>query len=247
MIKYNLELQIYYSTLIASPRVYAGFGTRETGDGRTMAHIARLFKESKVPQDKVVSLEQIHSANIAVFTKDTALPHEVIEETDGVITQAKKAALIVLTADCVPIVYHDLKLGLVGISHQGWRGSLHNLPSKMIAKFEFMGSKRGDIVAAIGPSIGDCCYNVDEDRRLEFLDAMDEKIVERVFAHRGGKWHLNLTLLNFLLLKGSGLQKDQIDFFPFCTSCNREKFFSLRRKQVRHHDFERQFNFIIKT
>lgn len=245
MIQYDSALLAYYSTLINKNGVAGYFGTRQTGDGRNLMNITDFLAKGDIPFERIVTLEQIHSANIALVS-EAPEAHTVIEETDGIFTKLQKVALTVKTADCVPILYSDLKKEIIAITHQGWRGSLKRMPQKMIKKLVEEGAQVAHIRVAIGPSIGECCYTIDDDRHFEFLDEFDED-ANKFFSHRGGKWHLNLTRLNYFLLASSGLKKENIDFFPFCTSCNRDRFFSFRRKQVKHKDFDRQFNVIVKT
>ncbi|OGK21336.1 hypothetical protein A2866_01345 [Candidatus Roizmanbacteria bacterium RIFCSPHIGHO2_01_FULL_39_8] len=166
-----------------------------------------------------------------------------LPDADGSITNLSNAALIVKNADCVPIVYVDKIAGYIGISHNGWRGSLKRLAPKMIQKMVSLGSKIEHITCALGPAIGLCCYEVDEDFYYEFMGEF-EIYAKQIFQFRKGRWHVNLTLLNCLLLREAGVKKVNIDFFPFCTKCDQKRFFSRRR--AKHEDFERMFNFIVK-
>lgn len=242
MIAYDQELKIYYSTLINDGNYFSGFSTKEAGDGRAKETISGFFDENDIEFKNIISLEQIHSANIEIY--DSLLSNEDrIPETDGVITKDVKVPLTIQTADCVPIVYVDKKSGLIGISHNGWRGSLKKLQIRMIEQFIEHGSNLDHIKIALGPAIGDCCYEIKDDLYYSFLDELEE-YSKKVFRMRGGRKYLNLTLLNYLMLLDKGVKKENLDFFPFCTKCNAEKFFSHRREGK---DLKgKMFSFVIK-
>ncbi|MBI2051285.1 peptidoglycan editing factor PgeF [Candidatus Roizmanbacteria bacterium] len=244
MIVYDSELKIFYSDKINSARYFSGFATRELGDARNTEVITRFLKEEETPSRRIVTLEQIHSANVSHYVTNDEAHAENIEETDGVVTKESNVALTVLTADCTPIVYVDKEAEVIGISHQGWRGLLKKLPQKLIESMEKEGARRDHLVASLGPAIGDCCYDISEDRYAEFASEYEE-YVGQIFRERKGKWYLNLSLLSYLLLVEGGVQKENIDFFPFCTSCDKKRFFSARRAKTPKS--ERQFSFIIKN
>ncbi len=243
MITYDEELRIYYSTKINDTKYFSAFGTRDFGDGRDIKSIKNFLKENDIEYKQIVTLDQIHSTNIAVLKDKANVGAERIEDTDGVIAQAKNTVLTTITADCLPLVFVDKKRGIIGISHQGWRGSLKRLAVKMIVRMVKLGSRKKDIIIAIGPGIGICCYDVDEDRYFEFKEEM-EQYSDRIFSMRQGQRHLNLLLLNYLLLIDAGIKKENIDFFPFCTRCNKKRFFSLRGGKGR--DRREMFNLVVK-
>lgn len=228
MITYDPNLQIFTSSLIFDNKHFSGFGTRQLGDGKR--HLENIFNffNNNVKYSQIVIPEQIHSVNIEEYKIKSKEKLIKIEDVDGVITKESGVVLTVVTADCCPIVYADKKKGIIGISHQGWRGSVKRMVQKMIDKMIEAGSNISDIKAAIGPSINDCCYNIDDDRYYQFLEEFDGYSKE-IFFNRGGHWHLNLMKLNYLLLRDKGIKKENIDFFPFCTKCDKERFFSLRR------------------
>ncbi|MCL4364261.1 peptidoglycan editing factor PgeF [Patescibacteria group bacterium] len=244
MILYDSNLKIFSSSLINDKNFFSGFGTRQLGDGKR--HVDNIFKflnDNEISYKKVVIPEQIHSVNIGFFKSKAIDRLEKVDETDGILTNEQGIVLTVVTADCCPIIFVDKDAKLVGISHQGWRGSVKRLVQKMIEKMIDRGAKIESIRVAIGPAIGECCYDVDDDRYFEFKEEFDG-YSDKIFHHRKERWHLNLALLNYLLLLEKGLKKDQIDFFPFCTRCDKDRFFSFRRDKDK--DLSEMFSFIIK-
>ena len=244
MIKYDDSLKIFSSSLINDNSFFSGFGTKFLGDSRKLESILNFFSSNNLTYKKLVILEQIHSVNIEVFESKTKENLEKITETDGVITKESGVVLTVITADCSPIIFVNKKNSVVGISHQGWRGSVKRMVQKMVDKMVDIGAGFESIKVAIGPSIGECCYNIDEDRYYEFKEEFNG-YSEKIFHRHGGKWYLNLGLLNYLLLLEKGVKKENIDFFPFCTKCDADRFFSFRRDKK--SEYGEMFSFIVKT
>jgi YfiH family protein len=244
MITYDSNQKVFLSTLISDERFFGGFGTKELGDGRKVENIFNFLQNNYSNFKKVVILEQIHSTNIAVFNSSTTENLEKISEIDGIVTKESGSVLTVITADCSPIIFVEKNQGIIGISHNGWRGSVKRLVQKMVEKIIVLGGKKDSIYVAIGPSIGECCYNIDEDRYYQFKEEFDG-YSEKIFHRRQGKLHLNLTLLNYLLLLEKGVKKENIDCFPFCTRCDKKRFFSFRRDKK--SEYGEMFSFIVKS
>lgn len=243
MITYDLQSRVFTSSLISDSKFTAVFGTRFLGDARHIDRIFQALKFLNVSYKSIVIPEQIHSANIEIFESTETVEVEKFDDTDGVITRENDVVLTVITGDCVPIVYCDRKAGVIGISHQGWRGGLKKMAQKMTQKMIDYGSKVEDICIAIGPSIGACCYEVSDERYYTFLNELDG-YSEKIFFSYMGKRHLDMPLLNYLLLIEAGIPKRNIDYFPFCTKCDSERFFSFRRDEKK--DYGEMLNFIVK-
>ncbi len=243
MITYDTQLKIFTSSLINDSHTMSAFGTKFLGDARHPEKVFQGLKELNISYKKAVMPEQIHSTNISVFEGKDGTEVEKISDTDGVITGEDNIVLTVITGDCVPIIFADKKRKIIGISHQGWRGGLKKMVQKMVRKMEDVGCKMEDIYAAIGPSIGVCCYDVDNDRYFTFMSELDG-YSGKIFFSYNGKRHLNMPLLNYLLLQESGIPKKNIDYFPFCTKCDSERFFSYRRDEKK--DYGEMLSFIVK-
>lgn len=228
MIIYNPEKNIFASTYINDNNFFSGFATKISGDARINSHVINYFSSINLTYNKLIFLEQIHSVNINIYIAHNGHKFEKIEETDGIVTKEKNVILIVRTADCAPLIYCDKSNNLIGISHNGWRGCLKRMPQKMIEKMIDLGGNKKRIQIAIGPAIGGCCYDIDDNRYYDFLEEFDG-YSDKIFIFRKGKRYLSLSMLNYLLLQEYGINKDNIDFFPFCTRCDQERFFSFRR------------------
>jgi len=244
MIIYDSNLKIFYSALINDERFFGGFGTRYLGDGRRIDNIFNFFNNNDISFKTIVVPEQIHSTNVSVFNSNLMDNLERISETDGVITKDSKSVLTVITADCCPIMFVEKKQGIVGISHQGWRGSVKRLGQKMIKKIIELGGKKENLFVAIGPSIGECCYDIDDERYYQFIEEFDG-YSKKIFHRHQGKLHLNLSLLNYLQAKEVGIPEKNIDHFPFCTRCDKKRFFSFRRDKK--EDYGEMLSFIVRS
>lgn len=244
MLIYDLNLKLFYSTKINNHNYLSGFGTRFLGDGRNPDKIVNFLNQSKIDYQTLVVAQQTHSANIALYQSKKSLSLKKIDTVDGLITDKKRVVLVVRTADCLPAVFVDKKNDLVGISHQGWAGTLKGLIQKMIKKMIKMGSRKKDIFIALGPSIGGCCYHIDKNRYSLFLKEFN-RYSDKIFNFYRGKPYLNLPFLNYLLLVEIGIPKENIDFFPFCTQCDKNHFFSFRRD--RKEDYGEMFSFVLRT
>lgn len=205
MIFFDQKQGIYKSTLIPLDH---GFGTKQFGDGR----------------NKKNSIKQTHSTNIQVISLESILP---VEDCDGIITKEKNRELSVITADCVPIIFYDPVTNISGISHQGWKGTLRNMAQKMILEMIQLGSEIQHIKVAIGPAINECCYKVNSERAEQFK----EKLGNTVITNRNNNNYINLLRVNYDQLISIGILSTHLDYFPFCTSCNTEQFWSFRRDE----------------
>jgi len=244
MIIYDSGSKIFYSTLINDDKYFGGFGTKALGDGRNI-DIAINFAQTNIPDFKTIVIpEQIHSINVTNFSANLIDNVERVSETDGLITNDTNSVLTVITADCSPIMFVEKKKGIVGISHQGWRGSVKRMAQKMVDKIIEAGGKKEDIFTAIGPSIGECCYDINDDRYYEFVEEFDG-YAKKIFHRHQGKLHLNLALLNYLQIQEVGIPEKNIDHFPFCTRCDKKRFFSFRRDKKK--DYGEMLSFIVKS
>jgi polyphenol oxidase len=145
-------------------------------------------------------------------------------------------------ADCVPLLLHDPVKGVVAALHAGWQGTVGNIAGKGVeAMASMFGSNPKEIRAAIGPSISQCCYEVDAPVRDAFKKA---GAAWDLYARESGagKWQLDLAAANRQQLIDAGLSSGQIESEPLCVCCNQELFFSYRRDGG---DTGRQVGFIM--
>jgi polyphenol oxidase len=141
-------------------------------------------------------------------------------ECDALATDRAGEALVVQTADCVPILL--AAPGAVGAAHAGWRGTAKNVAGAAVAALAGLGGKPPSMRAWLGPSIGPCCYEVGGDVAAQFAG-------DFVRAGCGGGYRLDLRALNVAQLAAAGVPRDAIVVHPACTKCGGEGFASYRR------------------
>lgn len=171
------------------------------------------------------SVRQVHSASSLIVPDLASLQAFVdgegraVQEADGLITAAPGALLGIQTADCVPVLVADTKKRVVAAFHAGWRGTVARVVEHGIAKMASAFSSRPeDMIAAIGPSIGACCYTVGEEVRSAF---------QASFAYGAALFrkdseaalHLDLWEANRRQLLASGISPSNITIIGECTGC----------------------------
>jgi YfiH family protein len=208
----------------------------------------RLFQSALGAADfELNPLKQIHSDLIRIFPDSAANPCK----GDASATNRSGLLLAVQTADCVPILLVDPKKRAVAAIHAGWRGTLARITQKAVGRMQFeFGSKPADLLAAIGPSIGPCCYEVAADFvtkfTAQFADAADYFDEPRSGEEPNPlQWlnmkppghqpppknvHLDLRKANRSQLATAGLHAKNIHVSDLCTACHTGLLFSHRRE-----------------
>ncbi len=247
MIFFNTRLEAFSSTVLRMyPKFLFGFTTRDSGDCRKTEVIIDYFTKNSIRYNKLVILEQIHSANVLTTHKEVR-NIERLEEADGVISHEENTALIIRGADCLPVVCFDPESRFIAAAHVGWRGSLKNLMGNLVDNLVRFGSKTQNLFMVLGPAINQCCYEIDVDTYGEFMTHM-ERFNKLAFRPHGSKYRMNLLKLNYALALEHGVLKENIDFFPFCTSCDQNRFFSFRRDFKNKPDqFGEMMGYILMT
>ncbi|WP_340398913.1 peptidoglycan editing factor PgeF [Paenibacillus sp. FSL H8-0079] len=190
--------------------------------------------------------EQVHGKHVAVITTEDRSRGlfdrpSALQDTDGLVTNVPGVLLTSFYADCVPLYFYDPVQQAVGLAHAGWKGTVAGIAVSMVETMEReYGSRRQDIRAAIGPSIGDCCYEVDEavmqHVRVWFDDSpvndkyKDSASKQAYRAVNNGKTMLNLKECNRHIMMKAGIMPDHIECTTWCTSCHPELFFSYRKE-----------------
>ena len=197
------------------PGVVHGFSTRRwTGLGDPNV---RFFATIGAAGWPILKLKQIHSG-IAVEMKDTSAASEPIEG-DAAVTALKDVIVGVRSADCVPILIADSRGTAVAAVHAGWRGTAARIAEATVARLrEEFSIDPQNLVAAIGPRISVCCYEVGPD----VVEAIGDPTL---FEGR----HLNLGEANRRQLLDAGLVEMQIEVSSLCTKCREDLFHSYRR------------------
>ena len=182
----------------------------------------RLFRPRQVHGRQVVA---VTGADLGPFA-DGHRP-----DADVVITDDPSLALAVQVADCVPVLMADRRTGAVAAAHGGWRGTAARVVQAAVSSLASrFGSRAGDLVAAVGPSIGPCCYAVRQDVVDAFAAAgHPAESVDRWFSPTsGGRYLLDLWAATRDQLAGAGVKAEHIHCARLCTAHDTGRFFSYR-------------------
>lgn len=222
------------------------------GDDRSavLHNYERIGKVLGCGVNDMVASHQTHTTNIRRVTADdkgkgVVFPRDY-DDIDGLITNEKNIALVTYFADCVPIYLVDPVQGAIGLAHSGWRGTVGQMGACMVkAMKEAFGSNPQDLIAAIGPSICQVCYEVSTEVALEFEKLLQDINAELYLSEiknfdntsvikpgkQEGKYQLDLWLANVLILRHAGIPAQQIEVTDICTCHNPDYLFSHRASE----------------
>lgn len=205
------------------------------GDNRdTVLNNYRLMCESAgFEYESLCGSVQIHEAKVKKVTKDDR-GHGILTErkwqsADALITNDKDVTLVTYYADCTPIFFIDKKTHAIGLAHAGWRGTVDkiavNVVKEMASEFS---TNPEDLICAIGPVIGKCCYEIDESCASYFKALTEIDTASVLSAKENGKYMADLALTNKLLLMSKGVKEENIIISDLCTRCNADLLWSHR-------------------
>ena len=178
--------------------------------------------------EDLVLTRQTHTAIVRKVGRAdcNGIDHRQYPECDGLITNEPGVGLVVFTADCTPILLHDPVTGAVGAVHAGWRGTAAGIAKNCVdAMVREYGCNPADICAAIGPNIGQCCFETDADVPEAMIAALGDDAKEFIEFWEG-KYHVDLKEINGLWLEKAGVRKIEISIS--CTACRPDRYWSHR-------------------
>ena len=219
-----------------------------TGDAREHidANYRRVYGVFGYSPATAVISSQVHGKHVAVVS--SAQRGMRLEQCDALVTDEPGLMLLQRHADCVPILVFDPRRPAVGVAHAGWRGTLAGMAGEIVrAMVEAFGSCPSELIAAIGPSIGACCYAVGEEVQHQFVERWATSPVAELSgagqaaagpwlsADDAGQVRLDLWEANRAMLAGAGVR--EIEVAGVCTACNVSDFYSARAEQRRNGCF----------
>ena len=193
----------------------------------------RICRAMGIAAEDVVQSDQQHHTHLYEAGPDDrgrgVLREKVICDVDGLLTDHPRVALCTLYADCVPLLFVDPVRKVVAASHSGWKGTAARIGAVTVERMtQSYGCRREDILAGIGPSIGPCCFEVDNPV-YEVFAAMPDIFGPGCWeSFPEGKYHLNLWEINRRILIEAGIREEHITVTDLCTRCRPDIFWSHR-------------------
>ena len=179
--------------------------------------------------DQVAATRQTHSDIVRTVTaKDMGrgITRSPFPECDALVTADDGVVLVVFSADCTPILLYDPVTGIVGAAHAGWRGTAADIAGKTVAAMAALGADPANIHAAIGPNIGQCCFETQSDVPEAMVKVLGGQ-AEEFIASRGRSYYVDLKGVNKALLERAGVR--HVEVSRLCTCCREDLFWSYRR------------------
>ena len=233
-----------FPSLERETAIYHGFSTRLGGVSEGIYHSMNLSftrgdQEEAVKEnfnlissaigflpESIVTSDQTHTTNVRVVTQEDQgsgiMKPRAYTDVDGMVTNVPGLTLATFYADCVPLYFYDPVHCAIGLSHSGWRGTVGKIGKVTVeTMMRVYGTKPEDVLAAIGPSICQECYEVSADVIEQFRGAFEEKDWNDLFyAKENGKYQLNLWKANEKIFLEAGILPEHISLSNLCTCCN---------------------------
>ncbi len=211
--------------------VRAGFTKRIASKSRTLLvkrERALLAREGF--SNPGYSISQVHGNAVGVVRRPGGARKHFA--ADALVTSERNIPLLLHYADCVPVYFFDPASLCVGLAHAGWRGTALKVCGRVIETFaKVYGSDPRTVLAAVGPSIKPCCYEVREDVVHAFKKTFSSSSMRRIFRRSAAsQWECDLAAANFLVLEEAGVPAKNIAVSMRCTFCERKNFYSYRRE-----------------
>jgi len=252
-IQHNHNGVVYHtSSTLAHPQIVHGFSTRLGGVSEGYCSSLNLRGGGPTPDDRdkvrenyrrfcdalgtdvdrLVLSQQVHSDIVRHVTGDNTPSGIYIRHgytADALVTNEPGHSLMVFSADCIILLFHDPVSRSIGAVHAGWRGTAKDLPAKTVAEMgRLFGAQPRNIRVAIGAGIGPCCFETHDDVPDAMRAAFGAE-VEAFITPRDQKWTVDLKAVNAWRLREMGIPAEQIDICPLCTACHPELYWSHRK------------------
>ena len=253
IIKQTRDGVVYYASeaFAAAGGVVHGFATKlggvSTGDCATMnLGIKRDDRRENVREnytrfcraiggraDRLVMTHQVHSDDVRTASRSDILPDlldPIPYETDGLVTNEPGLCLVIYYADCIPVFLYDPKKRAIGAVHSGWRGTAMGIAPKALEKMvRLYGTDPADVLAAIGPGIGPCCFETHNDVPDAMAARLGPGVAPFCVPNGAGKFHVDLKGIIRWELEGAGVAPGHIETLDVCTGCSPALFWSHRK------------------
>ncbi len=202
------------------------------------------FVKNKIEckENKLITLNQVHSNKVIYLENESSLKDK--QTGDSIVTKLKNVAIGILTADCAPIIFYDPSKKIIGCIHSGWKGALNGVIKNTAKKFIELNSNLDDVIAVVGPCIGQENYEVKDEFYENFLSK--NKAYNSFFKTMNGQYFFNLR--NFINNEIESLKIKKIENIEMDTFAEKEFFYSYRRSCINNEqDYGRCISVILMT
>ena len=208
-----------------------GVGRGDDPD-RVRENYRRFFAAAGVEPGKLAVTNQVHGAAVRTVTTADVKADPCGKppyEADGLMTDLPGVALVVYSADCIPILFYDPVRRVVAAVHAGWRGTAAGIATAAVERMkDVYGCRPKDILAAVGPGIGPDCFETHEDVPNAMTAALSTAVLQHIRIKENGKFAVDLKRINAMRLEQAGLDPAHIAVSDICTACHPDKFWSHR-------------------
>ena len=207
--------------------------SREDDPDHVRENYRRFFAAIGADGARLATANQVHGDKVRVVTAADWKqdPYERADyEADGLMTDAPGVVLLIYAADCIPVLLYDPSRRVAAAVHAGWRGTAAGIAATAVERMrEVYDCRPEDILAAVGPGIGPCCFETHEDVPNAMMTGVSAAALSHIKALESGKFSLDLKGINASLLERAGLDPKHIAVCGECTACLGERYWSHRR------------------
>jgi len=195
----------------------------------------KLAKSLNIPLQSFTISNQVHGTHISIVGQaergsGATNIFTALKENDAMITNQENICLLIFVADCVPVLLYDREKKIIGLIHAGWEGTIGLITQKTVSLLQsYWDCRPQDIICAIGPSIGPCCYQVGPEvvDKVRKTFPKNDYLVQAIA--KDGRGYLNLWEANKIQLLDCNIPEKNIEVAGLCTCCHSDIFFSSRK------------------
>ena len=230
-------MQIIQSKLLNKyQEITHGFTTKQSGNlafhvGDDIENVyqnhSTLARDLNYQRETLVHMKQIHSSLVKIVNKKDDFSNPLT--CDALITNTKNTPLMVMVADCSPILFFDSSRQVIAVAHAGRAGAFSNIVQNVVNSFKTdFHSNLGDIRVSVGASIGKCCYEVGEEINIE-AQTLGFKYA---MSKRQDSYYLDVSKILKTQLLNASIKEENIEFSSECSCCSSDKYFSYRAQNI---------------
>ena len=206
---------------------------RDDSRANVRENYARFCAAVGADANCLVMTHQVHSDDVRTATRADILPDlldPIPYETDGLVTDEPGLCLVIYYADCIPVLLYDPKRRAIGAVHSGWRGTSMGIVPKAVERMKTLyGTDPADVLAAIGPGIGPCCFETHDDVPTAMVRQLGRAAEPFCVPNGKGKYNVDLKGIIRWEMTEAGLLPEHIETLDLCTGCHPELWWSHRK------------------